>query len=397
MGRSTARAGALMVALLVAGCGGRTPPPPPKPHVSAAHPLTRDVVDWDEYVGRFEAVQDVTVTPRVSGTITRILFRNGQDVRAGQPLFEVDPRPYRAAYLQAEAATGRAAASLTNARTELSRAQTLRTLQAVSQEELETKQATSRTAAADVTANRAAQSAAKLNLDFTLVRAPVSGRVSDRKVSLGDVVAAGTTELTRVVTMDPIWFTFEGAESLYLKYTRQARAGERGSSRDTPNPVEVQLADETGYPHKGRMVFVDNAIDPRSGTIRAHAQFANPGRLFTPGMFGRARLLGSGAYHAVLVPDESIVTDQTRKLVYVVGRDGKVAQREVETGPQVAGLRVVRRGLAEGDEVVLDGLGALQPGAAVDVTLVRLKPRGADTAPVTTPLSAPPAAQATAR
>ncbi|WP_254602197.1 efflux RND transporter periplasmic adaptor subunit [Sphingomonas bacterium] len=382
-------------ALALTGCGGKAPPPPPKPRVTVAHPLGRDIVDWDEYVGRFEAIQDADVRPRVSGTITAILFRNGQDVRAGQPLFIVDPRPYRAAYLQAAAATGRSAATLANAQTELARAQKLRSLQAVSQEELETKLANVRTAQADLDANRAAQSTAKLNLDFTTVRSPVTGRVSDKKVSLGDVVTAATTDLTRVVTLDPIWFTFEGAESLYLKYTRQAQEGERGSSRNTPNPVDIQLADESSYPHHGKMVFVDNAIDPRSGTIRAHAELANPGRMLTPGMFGRARLVGSGTYRAMLIPDEAITTDQTRKLVYVVDGQGKAAARPVETGPMVAGLRVVRTGLTPRDRVVLDGLTQLQPGAAVDTVMTRLTPRAEDTAPGASPLTAPPAAAAT--
>lgn len=384
-------------AVALAGCGGKPPPPPPKPHVSVARPLARDVVDWDEYVGRFEAIQDASVRPRIGGTVMRILFRNGQDVRAGQPLFEIDQRPYRAALLQAKAQTGRAAATLANARTELARAQKLRGLQAVSQEELEQKLANRRTADADLNAARAAEAVAKLNLDFTIVRAPVKGRVSDKRVSIGDVVTASSTELTRVVTLDPIWFTFEGAESLYLKYSRQAVEGQRGSSRSTPNPVDIQLADESDYPHHGRMVFVDNAIDPRSGTIRAHAELPNPGRLLTPGMFGRARLLGSGTYRAMLVPDESVVTDQARKLIYVVDAKGTVAAREVETGPLVAGLRVVRKGLDPNDRVVLDGLTRMQPGAAVEAAEIRLKPRAADTAPPATAISAPPAAAATAR
>ncbi|UAK24884.1 efflux RND transporter periplasmic adaptor subunit [Sphingomonas nostoxanthinifaciens] len=385
----------LMLALL-ASCGRQAPPPPPPPQVAVARPLLRQVTDWDDYVGRFEAVQDVTVTPRVSGTITQILFRNGQDVRAGQVLFVVDPRPYVAAYQQAVAATGRAQATLANAQTELDRAQKLRGLQAVSQEELETKQANLRTAAADVRADQAAQNAAKLNVEFTTVRAPVSGRVSDRRISLGDVVSANTTQLTRVVTLDPIWFTFEGAESLYLKYVRAAEKGQRGSSRSTANPVDIQLADESGYHHRGKMVFVDNAIDPRSGTIRAHAELANGDHMLTPGMFGRARLLGSGAYQAMLLPDEAISTDQTRKLVYVVGPDNKVAPHEVTIGPIVEGLRVIRTGIAAGDQVVLDGLTVLQPGAPVTPKLGQIKPRAPDDTPGET-LSAPPAATATAK
>lgn len=385
------------LALALSGCGKKAPPPPPKPQVSVARPLVRDVVDWDEYVGRFEAIESATVTPRVNGQIMKILFRNGQDVRTGQPLFEIDPRPFRAAYLQAKGQTVRAEATLANAKTELARARTLRGVQAVSQEELEQKVAAERSAQADLNAARANQDAAKLNLDFTTVRAPVNGRVSDKRVSIGDVVSQGTTQLTTVVTLDPIWFTFEGAESLYLKYIRQAAEGERGSSRTTPNPVDVELADETDYRHRGHMVFVDNAIDPRSGTIRAHAEFRNPNRLLTPGMFGRARLLGSGTYHAMLVPDEAVVTDQARKLIYVVDDKGVVGSREVETGPLVTGLRVVRKGLTDKDRIVLDGLARLQPGTAVEAKETQLKPRAADTSPSMSALSAPPAAAATAR
>ncbi|MET0270254.1 MAG: efflux RND transporter periplasmic adaptor subunit [Sphingomonas sp.] len=387
----------LLPALALAACAKEAPPPPPKPHVSAARPIVRDVVDWDEYVGRFDAIQDVTIMPRVSGTITRILFRNGEDVVRGRALFEIDPRPYRAAWLQAVAATGRTRATLANAQTEQARAQKLRALSAVSQEETEQKTAAVRTARADLAANQAAEEAAKLNLDFTTVRAPVAGRVSDKRVSLGDVVTANQTQLTRVVTLDPIWFTFEGAESLYLKYVREAQQGQRGSSRTTANPVDIQLADETGYTHRGRMVFVDNAIDPRSGTIRAHAELRNPDRVLTPGMFGRARLLGSGTYRAMLVPDEAIVTDQARKLVYLVGPGGKIVSRPVTTGPIVAGLRVVRSGLKPADLVVLDGLAQLQPGTQVDAKVIPMKPRAADTSPTSAPVSAPPAAQATAR
>jgi RND family efflux transporter MFP subunit len=234
-------------------------------------------------------------------------------------------------------------------------------------------------------------------MEFTTVRAPIGGRVSDKRVAIGDYVVAGQTLLTRIVSTNPIWFTFDGAESFYLKYVRQDKNGERRSSRYAPNPVEIQLADESGYRWRGRMVFVDNAIDPRSGTIRAHAEVANPDGFLVPGMFGRARLLGSGTYKAMLVPDEAVVTDQTRRLVYVVGRDGKVAPRLVETGPMVEGLRVIRTGLAPTDRVVLDGLARLQPGTAVKPKLTAIKPRAADDAPVATPITTPPPAEATAR
>ena len=380
--------------LLLAACRSHQNAPPALPHVSVANPIARDVIDWDDYVGQFEAIQDVTVTARVSGTVTQILFQNGQDVTEGQPLFILDPRPFRAAYEQAVAATARAQAALVNAQADLSRAESLVESGATSKEEYDAKFGAVRTDTADLAARKAAEAAARLDLDFTTVRAAVTGRVSDYRVSVGDVVTPGSTLLTRIVTLDPIWFTFEGAESFYLKYVRQDRTGERRSSRYEPNPVEVQLADETGYPHRGRMVFVDNAIDPHSGTIRAHAEVANKDKFLTPGMFGRARLLGSGMYHAMLIPDESIVADQARKLAYVVGPDDKVAARVVETGPLVSGLRVVRSGLAATDRVVLDGLSQLQPGAAVHATLVPLKPRAADTSPASNPLSAPPPAEA---
>lgn len=388
----------LAPALLLGACSGTSgPPAPPPTQVTVALPLQRDIVDWDEYIGRFEAIQDVELRPRVSGAIDAVLFRDGQFVRKGQALFTIDPRPYRAAVMQAEANVAKARAALANASTELARAKTLLEAQAISKEEFETKEATTRTANADLQAARAQASTAMLNLGFTTVRSPITGRISDRRVSRGNLVAEGQTVLTRVVSTDPIWFSFDGAEAFYLKYLRQDRQGERGSSRDTPNPVEIQLADESGYRWHGRMQFVDNAIDPNSGTIRAHAVVANPDGFLTPGLFGRARLLGSGTYHAMLVPDEAIITDQTRKLVYVVGKDNKVAPRPVVTGPPIEGLRVVREGIAPTDHVVINGLTRLQPGMPVKPNMTVMKPRAANTAPISTPLSTPPAAEAQAQ
>ncbi|WP_457348636.1 efflux RND transporter periplasmic adaptor subunit [Sphingomonas sp. UYP23] len=380
----------------LAACSKSAPPPPPAPQVTVALPLQRDIVDWDEYVGRFEAIQDVELRPRVSGTIDKVLFANGQRVRAGEALFTIDPRPYAAALAQARAQVAKSQAALTNARSELARADKLLAAQAISREEYETKLANVRSAQADLGAGNANVTTAQLNLSFTTVRSPITGIVSDRRVSKGNYATDATTVLTRVVSTDPIWFSFDGAESFYLKYLRQAKAGERGSSRNTPNPVEVQLADESGYRWHGRMEFVDNAVDPNSGTIRAHAVISNPDGFLTPGLFGRARLLGSGTYHAMLVPDEAVVTDQTRKLVYVVGKDGKAIQRPVETGPQVEGLRVIKTGLASREHVVIEGITALQPGMAVKAVLTTMKPRAANTSPTSQPDTAPPASDATA-
>jgi RND family efflux transporter MFP subunit len=375
-------------AFALASCSGAVPQAPPPPTVTVASPLQRNVTDWDEYVGRFEAVQGVEIKPRVAGQVVAINFRPGVEVKQGQLLFQIDPRPYAAALAQARAQILRAQAALTNAQSELKRADELRKFQAISQEETETKLATLRSAQADLAAARAAADARALDLGFTSIRAPITGRVSDRRVAIGDYVVAGDTLLTTVVSVNPIWFSFEGAESFYLKYIRQAAKGERASSRYAANPVDIQLADETGYNWHGRMIFVDNAIDNNSGTIRAHAEVDNPKGFLVPGMFGRARLLGSGTYKAMLVPDEAIQTDQTRKLVYVVGKDGKTAARPVETGPMVEGLRVVREGLAPAEKIVIDGLARLQPGMAVTVHEGKITPRQA-AIPQSTPSNAP--------
>ncbi|MDP5278231.1 efflux RND transporter periplasmic adaptor subunit [Sphingomonas sp. DG1-23] len=383
---------------LLAGCGGeQAPPAPPPAQVTVATPVQREVVDWDDYTGRFVAPQDVEIRPRVNGVVTAIHFRDGQDVRQGAPLFTIDPRPYRAALAQAQAQATRANAALSNARQVTARSRKLAGAQAVSTEELEANIAAERTAAADLAAARAAIDNAQLNLSFTTVRAPFSGRMSDRKVSIGDSVADGQTILTRIVSLDPIWFEFEGAESFYLKNLRQDQRGERGSSRTTANPVQIQLADESEYRWNGRMEFLDNAVDPDSGTIRAHAVVQNPNRFLTPGMFGRARLLGSGTYKAMLIPDEAIVTDQTRRLVYVVGNDNKAVPRPVEVGATVEGLRIVRDGLAPTDRVVITGVGRLQPGAPVQPVKGVIKADPTKQAAPTAPTQEPASGQATVR
>ncbi len=383
--------------MALAGCSPAAPPPPPKPHVSVAVPLQRQVVDWDDYVGRFEAVQDVEIRPRISGAVDSVNFREGVEVTKGQVLFTIDPRPYRAAAAQARADLAKAEALVTNARTELARAQKLVDAQAISREEFETKQANLRSAVASAGAARAGVDARALDLSFTTVRSPITGRISDKRVSVGTYVSAGQTVLTRVVSVNPIRFAFEGAETFYLKYVRQAQSGERESSRYAPNPVDIKLADETSYRWHGLMKFVDNAIDRNSGTIRAFAEVDNSSGFLVPGMFGRARLLGSGTYGALLVPDESIVTDQTRRFVYVIGKDGKTVQRVVETGPLVEGLRVVKAGLAPTEKIVIDGLARLQPGMDVDAKVIKLKPRAAADSPASSAIKAPAAAEATAQ
>ena len=387
---------AVLMLVAVSACSRKEPAPTPAPQVSVANPLSKNVVDWDEYIGHFEAPQSVELRPRVTGQVTQILFRDGQDVREGQPLFIIDPAPYKAALDQARAAVDAASATRENAVTIEARSESLEAARAVSKEELEANQARLRTAAAALRGAQAAAETAELNYKWTTVRAPVSGRVSSRRVSIGDQVQPGTTLLTTVVSVDPIWFVFDGAESFYLKYLRQARQGQRQLSRDFANPIDIRLSDETSFSHHGKMAFVDNAVDTGSGTIQAHAVLDNHDHLLTPGMFGRARLLGSGSYSAVLVPEEAIVSSQSERGVFVLARDGTVTKRNIELGPEVLGLRAVKGGLAPTDLVILDHITQLKPGMKVSANRTSIKPRSADAGPAAPPVGAPEPSAATA-
>lgn len=353
------------LALSAGACAKKKPEPPPKPLVTVSHPLQREVVDWDEFVGHFEAVDSVDVRPRVAGYLQSIGFRDGDLVAKGQVLFVIDPRPYRAALDQAQGQEARAAATLADARVELLRAQKLYEARATSQQDLQNRQTAVGTAQADVIAARATVATAALNLGFTRVTAPLSGRVSDRKVAPGNLVAADSTLLTSVVSVDPIRFLFTGSEAAYLKYQRANQAGTRTTSRQAANPVEIQVEGEKDYTVKGRMDFVDNVLDPASGTIRGRAVIDNAKAFLTPGLFGHMRLLGSGKYSALLVPDQAVTADQSRQIVYVVGGDGKVATRVVQPAQLVDGLRVISSGLKPADLVVVDGLATAKAGEAV--------------------------------
>jgi RND family efflux transporter MFP subunit len=388
--------GAILVLVALSACSRKAPPPPAPPQVAVANPLSKDVVDWDDYIGHFEAPQSVKLRPRVTGQVTQVLFRDGQDVEEGQPLFTIDPAPYKAALDQARAAVDAASATYQNAVTIDARLASLEDARAVSKAELEASQARLRTATAALRGAQAAAETAELNYKWTTVRAPVSGRVSSRRVSVGDQVQSGTTLLTTVVSLDPIWFVFDGAESFYLKYLRQARQGQRQMSRDFANPIDIRLSDETSFSHRGKMAFVDNAVDMESGTIQAHAVLDNRDHFLTPGMFGRARLLGSGTYRAVLVPDESIVSTQSVKEVYVLARDNDVTKRTVELGPEVLGLRAVKAGLAPTDLVILDHITQLSPGMKVTPKRTSIRPRPVDAGPAMPPVGAPAPSAATA-
>ncbi len=385
----------MLLAFSLAACGKKEKPTPPLPTVMVSVPLQKEVTDWDDFVGRFEAENQVDIRPRVSGYLQTIGFKDGQVVTKGQLLFVIDPRPYQATVDQAKAQEARAQATLTNAKTALDRGQSLLTARAISQEEFDTRQAAQRQAAADLAATQANVRNAALNLGFTRVTAPMAGRVSDRRVAIGNLINADSTVLTTIVSLDPIRFAFDGSEALYLKYQRDNRGGARKSSRDTSNPVLIRLQDETQYRWKGRMDFVDNALNTQSGTIRGRAEVANPGNFLTPGMFGHLRLLGSAPYKAFLVPDQAVLADQTDQIVYVLGADGVVQQRKVDTGPDIDGLRVIRTGLKPDDKVVIDGMQRVRPGAKAKGAPGKIVLKPVDPAANGLASEPPPAASAT--
>lgn len=354
---------------------------PPAPSVTVAVPLVQAVQDWDEFTGRFEATQSVEVRARVGGYVSGVHFRDGDYVRRGQLLFSLDPRPAQAALASARAQLAQAQAQLALAQSELTRSETLLESQAVSQAEVDTRRGALQTAQAAIAAANANVRARQLDLEFTRVTAPISGRVSDRRVDAGNLVAGGSSAadvLTTVVSSAPIHFVFDGSEAVLLKYQRQAR---RGAA-----PIQVRLQDEADFTRSGTLDFTDNAVDTASGVIRLRAVIPNADGFLKPGMFGQARLAGSGSYEAMLVPDAAVATDQARRIVYVVAADGSVAPRPVQLGPLVDGLRVIRSGLQRTDRVIINGVQRIQqPGMKVTATNGQIRPVArAQTAPVTT-------------
>jgi len=341
-------------------------PPPP---VTVAKPAQKEITQWDEFSGRFDAIESVEVRPRVSGFIEKIHFRDGQMVTAGEPLFTIDKRPFQIAVESAQAEIQRRAAEVKLQISEVERARPLVRSGAVTERDFEQREANLAVARAQQASADAALRAAQLDLDWAEVVAPISGRISDRQVDVGALVQGGqgaATLLTTIVSIDPIYFTFDASEADYLRYVRASRAGTRTSSRDKNNPVRVKLADEDGWPHTGEMNFVDNRLNSRSGTIRGRAILQNDDGVLAPGLFGRLQLFG-GTYDALLVPDKAVVSDQTRKIVFAVGEDNKVIPKPVELGPLEGKLRVVRKGLAPDDRVVIGGIAnpAVRPGAVV--------------------------------
>lgn len=366
--------------------------PMPTPVVQIAQPLTREVTEWNDYVGRFAPSRTVEVRPRVSGAVTRILFRDGEFVRQGQPLFIVDVRPYRALLAEAKAEVASARSALALAQSDYGRVAGLKGDEAVAASEVDQLRAKVRAAAASLAGAQARVSQRALNLEFATVRAPISGRISDRRIDVGNLVTgengASATLLTTINAVDPIYFNFDASEALYLKTQR-----ERQASGGAAN-VQVRLQDEADYRWNGKLDFTDNGLDPRSGTIRVRAVVPNPEGFLTPGMFGNMRLAQGGKVRAMLVPDEAVQADQARKVVLTVGKDGTVTAKPVQIGPLVNGLRVIQSGLSPDDRVVVSNFQAAVAGSKVDAKPGRITP-AKTMAPILPGANSPTAAQAT--
>jgi multidrug efflux system membrane fusion protein len=362
-----------LVVLLAASLSGCDKPAtqaaaPPAPPVTVAQPTKRVVTDWDEFTGRFEAMEEVQIRARVGGFVDSIQFKDGDFVKPGDLLYVIDSRPFEAVALQADGQLADARAKAELAKRELDRALTLVTTSAVSESIVDQRRQTLQAAhAAEMQADGALK-AAKLNVEFTHVMAPITGRISRHLVSVGNLVQGadgGATLLTSIVSLDPIYIYFDMDEATYLKYNKLWFEGRRPSSRDTPNPVQVTLANETKPSHDGKMDFLDNRMDVSTATLRSRAIIPNKDLSILPGQFGRVRLIGSAPYEALLLPDVAIATDQSRKIVFVVNNENMVEVRPVILGPLDEGLRVIREGLKAEDKVIIDGLQRARVGAKV--------------------------------
>ena len=360
------------LALSLAGCDkpASQAAVPPAPSVTVAQPVKRTVTDWDEFTGRFEAVEEVQVRPRVGGFVNSVEFQDGAIVHAGDLLYVIDPRPFEAVALQADGQLSDARAKVELAKRELDRGLNLVQTSAVSEQVVDQRrQALQAAHAAEVQAEGALK-AAKLNIEFTHVVAPITGRVSRHLVSPGNLVQGSdtgtSTLLTSVVTLDPIYIYFDMDEATYIKNSKLWFEGKRPSSRDTPNPVQVTLTGETKPSHDGTINFLDNRLDVSTGTLRSRAVIKNTDLSILPGQFGRVRLIGSAPYETLLIPDTAIATDQSRKIVFVVKPDDTVEARPVTLGPLDEGLRVVREGLKAEDRVIVDGIQRARVGAKVN-------------------------------
>ena len=354
------------------GCAKRAQPAaPPPPTVSVVHAIEREVVEWDEYTGRLESPETVEVRARVNGYLAKVHFKEGKEVKKGDLLFTIDRRPYQAEFDRAAADHQRAESQAELAKNDAERAKRLIATRAISEEDFDTRTRTYTSVLASVKSAKAALDSATLNLEFTEVRSPITGRISRAFVTEGNLVSggfggAGATLLTTIVSQDPLYCYVDVDEHSILKYLRLRREGRRVSALDAEIPVEVALADEHDFPRKGYVDFVDNKVDPATGTVRCRGVIPNPERTLGPGFFARLRLPGSGKYPALLLPDRALGSDQSQKFVYSINAEKKVEFRPVTIGPIVDGLRVVTGGLNPGEQVIVEGLLRVRPGVVVE-------------------------------
>jgi RND family efflux transporter MFP subunit len=375
-GPKTSFFGRLGLLLLMSGalsaCGEKPQQPAAAaaPPVTVAQPVKRTVTDWDEFTGRFEAVEEVQVRPRVGGFVTNVEFKDGDMVHAGDLLYLIDSRPFEAVAAQADGQLADARAKAELAKRDLDRGLALVQTSAVSEQLVDQRRQALQAAHAAETVAEGALKAAQLNIEFTHVLAPITGRVSRHLISVGNLVQGSdtgtSTLLTTIVSVDPIYIYFDVDETTYLRNNRLWFEGKRPSSRDTANPVQVTLSGETKPSHDGHMDFLDNRLDVSTGTLRSRAVIGNHDFSVLPGQFGRVRLIGSSPYEALLIPDTAVATDQSRKIVFVVKDDNTVEARAVTLGPLDEGLRVIREGLKAEDHVIVDGLQRARVGAKVN-------------------------------
>lgn len=367
--------GAMFLSVLLVGCddGVAQNAVPQAPAVSAADVVVKSISQWDSFNGRIEAVESVQLRPRVSGYIDKVNYTDGQEVKKGEVLFTIDDRTYRAELEQAQASLARAKTQASLARSEANRTDKLVNTNVVSREEWEQRRSAATQAQADIRAAQAAVDAAQLNLDFTKVTAPIEGRASRALITSGNLVTAGDSAsvLTTLVSLKTVYVYFDVDEATYLHYQNLARSGQGASSHHLALPVEIGLVDEEGYPHQGKVDFLDNQLTPSTGTIRMRALLDNAQRQFTPGLFARVRLPGSAEFNATLIDDKAVLTDQDRKYVYIVDKEGKAQRRDITQGRLAAGLRIVQQGLNPGDKVIIDGLQKVfMPGMPVNAKTV---------------------------
>ena len=354
---------ALLAVLVLSACG-KTPDTAasmPAAKVSVAKVLEQPVNEWDEFTGRLEAPETVEIRPRVSGQIDKVAFTEGALVKKGDLLFQIDPRPFQAEVRRLEAQLAQARASATRSENEARRGDRLRQSNAISAELADSRTSAAQEARAAAAAIQAQLDLAKLNLSFTRVTSPISGRVSRAEITAGNLVTADVTALTSVVSTDKVYAYFDADERVFLKYTQLARQGQRGQA----TPVYMGLSNEEGNPHLGQMNFIDNQVNPQTGTIRGRAVFDNRDGAYTPGLYARLKLVGSGTYSAVLINDEAVGTDLGKKFVLVMDADNTPAYRAVELGPKIEGLRIVRSGLNKNDTIIVKGLQRARPGSPV--------------------------------